>query len=122
MEKQSKQRHRTNKNKTKQERKNSEDAINIDKQTQTPKTMKDKRNKRQNQRIKQSNGASCSTTQEENNLNNTPQANTSPQDKIESCNIDHTIPSQTQTHNKNQTQVNKIDNVLPSDADYEWWI
>ena len=116
MEKQSRQRHRTNKNKTKQKEKNSANAINIDKQTQTPTTMKDKRNKKQC--IKQSNGASCSTTQEENNLNNTPQANTSPQDDIKSSNIDHEVPSQ--THNR--TQVNRIDNVLPSDADYEWWI
>ena len=109
MERQSRQRHRTNKNKTKQERKNSEDAINIDKQTQTPKTMKEKRNKRQNQRIKQSNRASCYTTQDENNLNNIPQANISTQDEIESSNIDHEAPSQTQTLNKNQTRINKID-------------
>ena len=93
MERQSRQRHRTNKNKTKQERKNSEDAINIDKQTQTPKTMKEKKNrKRQNQCPKQSNRASCYPTQDESTSNNIPQADTSPQDKIESSNIEHEAP------------------------------
>merc|ERR1712081_113828 len=96
MEKQSRQRHRTNKNKTKQKEKNSAHGINIDKQTQTTTTMRDKRNKKQ--RIKQSNKTSCSTTQEEDNLNNTPQANTPPQDDIKSNNFDHEIPSHTHTH------------------------
>ena len=116
MEKQSKHRHRTSKNKTKQKQKDNANTIIIDNQTQTTTTMRDKGNKKQ--RIKQSNKTPCSTTQGEDNLQNTPRANTPPQDDLESNHPDHEIPSQ--THNR--IQVNRIDNILPSDADYEWWI
>ena len=123
MERQSRQRHRTSKNKIKQEIENKKDAAKIDKQTQTPRKMKEQKNqKRQNQRTEQSNRASCYITQDENNSNNIPQADTSPQDKIESCNIEHEAPSPTQTLDKNQMPINRINNVLPSDTDYEWWI
>ena len=96
MERQSRQRHRTSKNKTKQEIESNKIAVKIDKQTETPRTMKERKNrKRQNQSIEQSNRASCYTTQDESNSNNIPQADTSPQDEIESSNIEHEASSQT---------------------------
>ena len=90
MERQSRQRHRTNKNKTKQKIESNKIAVTIDKQTQTPRTMKEQKNrKRQNQSIEQYNRASCYPTQDESNSNNIPQAYTSPQDEIETSNIEH---------------------------------
>ena len=81
-----------------------------------------KKEKKQNGHAEQSNSTTCYPSQDENNSNNIPQANTSPQDEIKSCHIEHEAPSPTQTINKNQIPINEIDNVLPSDTDYEWWI
>merc|ERR1711954_501690 len=90
-ERQSRQRHRTNKNKIKREIEN--------KKTQTPRKMKErKKEKRQNKRTEQSNSATCYPTQDENNLNSIPQANTLPQDEIKSCHIEHEVPSHTHPH------------------------
>ena len=46
MERQSRQTHRTSKNKIKQEIENKKDAVKIDKQTQTPRTMKERKKKK----------------------------------------------------------------------------
>ena len=45
MERQSRQRHRTSKNKIKQEIENNKDAVKIDKQTQTPRSKNNERTK-----------------------------------------------------------------------------
>ena len=108
MERQSRQRHRTNKNKIKQEIENKKDAATIDKQTQTPRKMKEqKKEKRQNKRTEQSNSATCYPTQDEDNLNNIPQTNTSAKDITKSYPIEHTSPSPTQAIKKIKHQSTK---------------
>ena len=130
MERQKRQRNRTSKHKIRHKIENKKDTATMDKQTQTPKKMMQinkytkkmniqKKEKKQNGHTEQSNSTTCYLSQDENNTNNISQTNTSPQNKTKPCPVEHTSPSPTQAIKKNQTPINEIDIILPSDTDYE---